>query len=140
MAAVPILVIAPDERWLRVLEVTLKLGGFQPIARRSVEEARHLRAADEPARAAVLDLGADSNPDDLDAIRRLLNDAALPMVVILPERLAEQHDRFERNGASVVVRPYPPSELHEAVRRAATEGGARGRPTAGEPDADPRGE
>jgi len=118
MGAVPVLVIAPDERWLRVLEVTLKLGGFQPVARRSIEEARHLRSGDERARAVVLDLGADSNASDLDAIRQLLDDVSLPMVVILPERMGPDRARFEAVGASVIVRPYPPSALHAALRRA----------------------
>jgi DNA-binding NtrC family response regulator len=128
MGAVPVLVIAPDERWLRVLEVTLKLGGFQPVARRSIDEARRLRSGDERAQAVVLDLGADSNASDLEAIRQLLEEVSLPMVVILPERMGEHRGRFEEAGASVLVRPYPPSDLHAALRHASAKEAAPAAP------------
>jgi DNA-binding response OmpR family regulator len=116
VGAVPVLVIAPDERWLRVLEVSLKLGGFVPIARRSIDEASRWRSGDERASVVVLDLGADSRAPDLATIRDLLGDAALPMVVILPQRLEAGREQFERAGASVVVRPYQPSTLYAAIR------------------------
>jgi DNA-binding response OmpR family regulator len=115
---VPVLVIAPDERWLRVLEVSLKLGGFVPIARRSIDEASRFRSGDERAPVAVLDLGADSRAADLATIRDLLGDPSMPTVVILPQRLDAIRDQFERAGASVVVRPYQPSTLYAAIRAA----------------------
>jgi len=118
VGAVPVLVIAPDERWLRVLEVSLKLGGFVPIARRSIDEASRSRSGDQRALVLLLDLGADSRAADLVTIRELLGDAALPMVVILPQRLEAGREQFERAGASVVVRPYQPSTLYAAVRAA----------------------
>jgi DNA-binding response OmpR family regulator len=122
VGAVPVLVIAPDERWLRVLEVSLKLGGFVPIARRSIDEASRSRSGDARAPVVVLDLGADSRAADLATIRELLGDSALPMVVILPQRLDVARDQFERAGASVVVRPYQPSVLYAAIRAAVPEG------------------
>jgi hypothetical protein len=124
VGAVPVLVIAPDERWLRVLEVSLKLGGFVPIARRSIDEASRSRSGDEPAPVVVLDLGADSKASDLAMIRELLGNPSLRMVVILPQRLEGGRPEFERAGASVVVRPYQPSTLYAAIR-------------AGEPDGAP---
>jgi DNA-binding NtrC family response regulator len=118
VGAVPVLVIAPDERWLRVLEVSLKLGGFVPIARRSIDEASRFRSGDERAPVAVLDLGADSRAADLATIRDMLGDPSMPTVVILPQRLDVIRDQFERAGASVVVRPYQPSTLYAAIRAA----------------------
>jgi DNA-binding response OmpR family regulator len=115
---VPVLVIAPDERWLRVLEVSLKLGGFVPIARRTIDEASRSRSGDERPSVLVLDLGADSRAADLATIGELLGDATLPMIVILPQRLEAVRDQFEGAGASVVVRPYQPSTLYTAIRAA----------------------
>jgi DNA-binding NtrC family response regulator len=124
VGAVPVLVIAPDERWLRVLEVSLKLGGFVPIARRSIDEASRSRSGDERAPVVVLDLGADSMAGDLASIRELLGgDPSLRMVVILPQRLEMVRDQFEGAGASVIVRPWQPSTLYAAIR-AAGQGGA----------------
>jgi DNA-binding NtrC family response regulator len=119
VGAVPVLVIAPDERWLRVLEVSLKLGGFVPIARRSIDEASRSRSGDERAPVVVLDLGADSKAGDLASIRELLGgDPTLRMVVILPQRLETVRDQFEGAGASVLVRPWQPSTLYAAIRAA----------------------
>jgi DNA-binding NtrC family response regulator len=123
VGAVPVLVIAPDERWLRVLEVSLKLGGFVPIARRSIDEASRSRSGDERAPVVVLDLGADSKAGDLASIRELLGgDPTLRMVVILPQRLETVRDQFEGAGASVLVRPWQPSTLYAAIRAAGQRG------------------
>jgi DNA-binding response OmpR family regulator len=123
VGAVPVLVIAPDERWLRVLEVSLKLGGFVPIARRSIDEASRSRSGDERAPVVVLDLGADSSAGDLARIRELLGgDPSLGMVVILPQRLETVRDQFEGAGASVIVRPWQPSTLYAAIRAAGQRG------------------
>jgi DNA-binding response OmpR family regulator len=127
---VPVLVIAPDERWLRVLEVSLKLGGFVPIARRSIDEASRFRSGDERAPVVVLDLGADSNAGDLVRIREMLGDPSLRMIVILPQRLESVRMEFEGAGASVIVRPWQPSTLYAAVRAA-----GQGRTTDGVADA-----
>lgn len=116
-----VLIIAPDERWLRVLEATLKLGGYQPIARRSVDEALRLRASDERPIAAVLDLGVDSGAIEVDTIRvllaehELLRDQRWKIVVILPERLAHMREALGIDGVHVLVRPYPPSQLYAAI-------------------------
>ena len=119
----PVLVIAPDERWLRVLEVSLKLGGFVPIAMRSIDEASRSRSGDERAPVVVLDLGADSKAGDLASIRELLGgDPTLRMVVILPQRLETVRDQFEGAGASVLVRPWQPSTLYAAIRAAGQRG------------------
>jgi len=132
VGAVPVLVIAPDERWLRVLEVSLKLGGFVPIARRSIDEASRSRSGDERAPVVVLDLGADSKAGDLASIRELLGgDPSLRMVVILPQRLETVRDQFEGAGASVIVRPWQPSTLYAAIRAA----GQRGASDVSDPEA-----
>jgi DNA-binding response OmpR family regulator len=111
-----VLIVSPDERWLRVLEVTLHLGGHQTVSRRSVTEALRLRAGDDSPRALVLDLGVDSTAGEVDAVRELLGQSDLPAVVILPERLGSQRDAFAAAGATVLVRPYRPSELYAALR------------------------
>ena len=111
-----VLVVSPDERWLRVLEVTLRLGGFAPITRRSVAEALRLRADDSAAAAIVLDLGPDSTAREVEATRTVLGESNLPAVVILPERLGAQQDAFRATGATVLVRPYAPSALYAALR------------------------
>lgn len=111
-----VLIVSPDERWLRVLEVTLHLGGHQTVSRRSVTEALRLRAGDDSPRALVLDLGVDSTAGEVDAVRDLLGQSDLPAVVILPERLGSQRDAFAATGATVLVRPYRPSELYAALR------------------------
>jgi DNA-binding response OmpR family regulator len=111
-----VLVVSPDERWLRVLEVTLRLGGFQPLMRRSVVEALRTRAGDEQPRAIVLDLGTDTTPKEVDSIREILGESTLPAIVILPERLDHQREVFRATGAQVLVRPYAPSALYAALR------------------------
>lgn len=115
MDGVPVLVICPDERWLPVLEVLLKLGGFQPVARRSVRDAMQLRAGEARPSVVVLDLGADSEASDIDAVRVVLGAPDLRLVVILPERLAAERERLEAEGVTVVGRPYRPSRLYRAV-------------------------
>jgi DNA-binding response OmpR family regulator len=121
-----VLVVSPDERWLRVLEVTLRLGGFQPLMRRSVVEALRTRAGDEQPRAIVLDLGTDTTPKEVDSIREILGESSLPAIVILPQRLDAQRDVFRATGAQVLVRPYAPSALYAALRPEAVD-------SAGEP-------
>jgi DNA-binding response OmpR family regulator len=111
-----VLVVSPDERWLRVLEVTLRLGGFEPLMRRSVVEALRTRAGDERPRAIVLDLGTDTTPREVDSIREILGENTLPAIVILPERLDSQREVFRATGAQVLVRPYAPSALYAALR------------------------
>ena len=108
--------MSPDERWLRVLEVTLRLGGFEPLMRRSVVEALRTRAGDEQPRAIVLDLGTDTTPQEVDSIREVLGEATMSAIVILPERLESQQEVFRATGARVIVRPYPPSALYAALR------------------------
>ena len=115
VGARPVVVIAPDERWLRVLEITLRLGDFQPIARRSIREAMVLRAGEDQPSAVLLDLGADSDARDIEAVRELLSDADVRMVVILPARLAAEREQIERSGAVVLIRPYRPSQLYRAL-------------------------
>jgi hypothetical protein len=117
-----VLVVATDERWLRVLEVTLRLGGYNPVARRSVIEASRLRLDDDRPFAIVLDLGADSVTADVEGLHELLVDIGLRTVVILPERLAADRGRFEASGARVLVRPYRPSSLYAALEPVASGG------------------
>ncbi|MBA3777972.1 MAG: hypothetical protein H0X16_01450 [Chloroflexi bacterium] len=118
MGSGTVLVIAPDERWLRVLEITLRLGGYTPATRRSISDALRLRTGDEPAEAIVLDLGTDSTTSDAERVRELLSGGQLRAVVILPERFEEQIDEFRAAGAEVLIRPYQPSALYAALERA----------------------
>ena len=115
-----VLVVSADERWLRVLEVTLRLGGVDTISRRSAREALSLADGEAGVSALVLDL-AQATGDELDVVRGLLGQSSLPAVVILPERLAAHSEPFAAAGATVLVRPYRPSELYAALRITDTE-------------------
>jgi DNA-binding NtrC family response regulator len=116
-----VLVVSPDERWLRVLEVTLRVGGFTPIARRSVVEALRQREGDDRPTALVLDFGSESTAREVEAVREVLGSGDIPAIVILPERLNQQREAFEGTGVKVIVRPYPPSVLYQALRSPAEE-------------------
>ncbi len=94
--------------------------------RRSVVEALRTRAGDEQPRAIVLDLGTDTTPKEVDSIREILGESALPAIIILPERLDSQREVFRATGAQVLVRPYAPSALYAALQ-----------PEAVNPSADP---
>jgi DNA-binding NtrC family response regulator len=111
-----VLVVSPDERWLRVLEVTLRVGGFTPIARRSVVEALRQREGDDRPTALVLDFGTESTAREVEAVREVLGSGDIPAIVILPERLNQQRQAFEGSGVKVIVRPYAPSVLYKALR------------------------
>jgi DNA-binding NtrC family response regulator len=111
-----VLVVSPDERWLRVLEVTLRVGGFTPIARRSVVEALRQREGDDRPTALVLDFGTESTAREVEAVREVLGSGDIPAIVILPERLNQQREAFEGTGVKVIVRPYAPSVLYQALR------------------------
>lgn len=111
-----VLIVSADERWLRVLEVTIRLGGAETISRRSVGDALRSPALEgQQPTEIVVDLAAQATPDELDDVRGLVKDNALPAVVILPEGLAEERERFESVGGTVLVRPYRPSELYTAL-------------------------
>jgi hypothetical protein len=111
-----VLIVSADERWLRVLEVTIRLGGAETISRRSVGEALRGSASEgDPPTAMVVDLGAQTSPDELQDVQGLVQDNSLPAVVILPEGLSAEQDRFASVGATVLVRPYRPSELYAAL-------------------------
>jgi DNA-binding NtrC family response regulator len=116
-----VLVVSPDERWLRVLEVTLRVGGFTPIARRSVVEALRQREGDDRPTALVLDFGTESTAREVEAVREVLGSGEIPAIVILPERLNQQREAFQASGVKVIVRPYPPSALYKALRTPAEE-------------------
>ena len=94
-----VLIVSADERWLRVLEVTIRLGGAETISRRSVGEALRTPPSEgQYPTAVVVDLGAQTSPDELDDVRGLVQDNALPAVVILPERLRRERERFVAPG------------------------------------------
>jgi DNA-binding NtrC family response regulator len=116
-----VLVVSPDERWLRVLEVTLRVGGFTPIARRSVVEALRQREGDDRPTALVLDFGTESTAREVEAVREVLGSGDIPAIVILPERLNQQREAFQASGVKVIVRPYAPSVLYKALRTPAEE-------------------
>lgn len=115
VASGQVLVVSADERWLRVLEVTIRLGGVETISRRTAREALIVARGDTSVAAIVLDL-AQATSEELDLARGLLSESTIPSVVILPERLAEQREPFAAAGATVLVRPYPPSHLYAALR------------------------
>ena len=116
MAAGQVLIVSADERWLRVLEVTIRLGGAETISRHSIGEALHIPTLDgQHPTAIVMDLGAQTSEQELDDVRGILHDNTLPAVVILPERLAAERERLVAVGATVLVRPYRPSELYNAL-------------------------
>jgi hypothetical protein len=111
-----VLIVSADQRWLRVLEVTIRLGGADTISRRSVGDAlRGSAIEEEPPTAIVVDLGAQTTPDELEEVRGLVNENSLPAVVILPEGLSAEGNRFTSAGATVLIRPYRPSELYAAL-------------------------
>jgi DNA-binding response OmpR family regulator len=128
VTATPVLIVATDDQWLRILEVQFRLGGFAPIVRHSLVEARQVRAEDGPPRAIVLDLGPDSAPSEVTSIGAVLEETRLPMVVILPEDLADQQQLFTAAGARVVIRPYAPSQLFAALTDAIESAGLRSLP------------
>jgi hypothetical protein len=116
VASGEVLIVSADERWLRVLEVTVRLGGAQTISRHSVGEALRIRAVDgQHPTAIVVDLGAQTTANELDDVRGLVQDNTLPAVVILPERLVAERERLTADGATVLFRPYRPSDLYAAL-------------------------
>jgi hypothetical protein len=116
VASGQVLIVSADERWLRVLEVTIRLGGADTISRRSVGDALRSPAVEgEHPTSIVVDLGSQTTPGELDDVRGLVADNALPALVILPEGLAAERERFAGVGATVLVRPYRPSELYAAL-------------------------
>jgi DNA-binding response OmpR family regulator len=139
VAAGQVLVVSADERWLRVLEVTLRLGGVETISRRSAREALSLAGGDSEVSAIVLDL-AQATADELEVARGLLGRSSLPAVVILPERLAGQREPFAGAGATVLVRPYRPSELYAALRITDADGTSEAAIAAAEADPSREGE
>jgi DNA-binding response OmpR family regulator len=139
VAAGQVLVVSADERWLRVLEVTLRLGGVETISRRSAREALSVASGDALVSAIVLDL-AQATADELEVARGLLGQSALPAVVILPERLASQGEAFAAAGATVLVRPYRPSELYAALRITDADGSSEAAIAAAEADPTREGE
>ncbi len=117
MTLTPVLLVPSDERWQRVLEVTLRLGGYEPALCRSLAEA--LQTDDDvPAGAPILlDLAREAGVADQDQLRALAA-GGRRVVVILPEARAAEREAFTALGVRVVVRPYPPSELYEALAAA----------------------
>jgi hypothetical protein len=120
-----VLIVSPDERWLRALEVTIRLGGYRVISRRSMADVVRVREGDELPMAMVFDLGANWTAQELESVRTLIADTTIPTVVILPERLASERDRVSSAGATTLIRPYRPSELFAALPP------LRGEPTGG---------
>lgn len=109
------------ERWLRVLEVTLRLGGYVARRERSLDAALRPEIGDdgsEPPRAVVLDLGTETSAAETEDIRRQLGGTATRMVVVLPNRMADERSAFEAAGAQVLIRPYAPTELYKALGEA----------------------
>ena len=116
MASGPVLIVSADERSLRVLEVTVRLGGAETISRHSVGEALRDPPVDgPPPMAIVMDLGVQTSATELDDVRGLVRDNDLTAVVILPEQLVAERELLVAAGATVLVRPYRPSDLYAAL-------------------------
>ncbi len=49
--------------------------------------------------------GAEWSAQDLDAVRALLAETAVPAIVILPERLASERERIAAAAATDLIRP-----------------------------------
>ena len=111
----PVLIVSPDERWLRALEVTIRLGGYRVISRRSLADVLRVRDGDDLPQAMVFDLGANWTAQELESVRSLIAETTIPAVVILPERLAAERERVAAAGATTLIRPYRPSELFAAL-------------------------
>lgn len=107
----PVLIVSPDERWLRALEVTIRLGGYRVLARHSLADVMRVRDGEDLPQAMVFDLGANWTAQELESVRALIAETTVPAVVILPERLASERDRVAGAGATTLIRPYRPSEL-----------------------------
>lgn len=115
MADPLVFVIASDESLLSLLEMTVRLGGYRPVIRRSLGEAQRQRVDDSPPHAVLVELGDDATPDEIGAARRLRDDIGVPVIVILPETLAREAANFTASGLRVLTRPYAPSALYAAL-------------------------
>ena len=118
MTGVPVIVVAPDDHALRMLDVTLRLGGFASMPRSSVDDARRLRNGDPRPLAVVIDLRDRALPLEGADVRTLQDELRVPVVVIVGDDPAVDRGGYERAGARVLVDPYPPAELYRAVGRA----------------------
>ena len=112
MGEPPILVVAADDHVFRMLDVTLRLGGFNAVPRRSITEARRLRPGDHRPRAVVVDGGTAPVAAE---IRELVAELGVPVVVVLAAAPDADRRRFEAAGARVLVGDYEPDRLHAAV-------------------------
>jgi hypothetical protein len=110
------MIVASDERWLRTLEMTIRLDGLTPILRRSFAEAEGTPVDAATPRAIIVNLNNDATPREMQAARRLQDQLGVPVIVILPEALAVHEHHFRRISLRVVTRPYPPSALYAALR------------------------
>jgi hypothetical protein len=116
VASEQVLIISADERWRRVLEVTVRLGGAETISRHSVGDALHIPGLEgQHPTSIIVDIAAQTTASELDDVRSLVEANTLPIVVVLPELLVAERDRFVAVGATVLVRPYRPSELFRAL-------------------------
>ena len=116
MASGQILIVSADERWRRVLEVTVQLAGAGATTGASLAEALSVPIADATAPTAiVIEVSAQATTTELDEVREQLRSAPWPAVVILPERLVPERDRVSSPTTTILVRPYRPSELYAAI-------------------------
>jgi hypothetical protein len=118
-----VVVVAVDERALRVLEITIRLGGYQPLARRTIEEATRVREGEAAPVATVVEL-RDLDGDELAELAALVEGAAAPVAVIVPQPFAAERERVAAVGATVLVHPYRPSDLYALLP--SPDGGAAG--------------
>ena len=113
MTPLPVLLVAADDHALRMLDVTLRLGGFTSLPRASVADAARARPGDDPPLAVVIDLGGAD--DGVEPVRGLVEQLAVPVVVILPAGAESERARYESAGARVLHQPYAPADLYAAV-------------------------
>lgn len=120
MSMPPKVLIADDELFmLRLIEASLRKGGFTVIACRTGEEAL-TRAHAEPPALVVLDL-VMPGIDGLEVLRRLRQEPStqdIPVIVLSGKGEAISGVEAEAAGATLFLsKPFSPTRLLGEVRR-----------------------
>ncbi len=120
-----ILVVDDDPRALKLAELNLRDGGFQPIGRSDTESALEAVEKDSPA-AIVLDLVMPgmSGFDFLELLRRRSNGREIPVIVWTERDLtAAERERLTAMAEGVVLKSAGAASLVEELRRCVRAGG-----------------
>ena len=113
-----ILVVAADDHRMRSLDATLRLGGFTSLPRRSVAEARRLRAGTARPDAVLVDLEGEPETGP-DLLRELVDEVGVPVVAVLAAGSALDPSGFLVPGVRLLVEPYEPTTLYAALKEEA---------------------